>query len=64
MKVAALESSEILDQVGLLSKTEIMVKDLTVMERKRLELTRALATKPAMLLLDELMAGLNLAERV
>jgi len=62
MKVATFESSEILEKVGLLSKAEIMVKDLTVMERKRLELARALATKPALLLLDELMAGLNLAE--
>jgi branched-chain amino acid transport system ATP-binding protein len=62
MKVATIESAEILDKVGLLSKAQIMVKDLTVMERKRLELARALATKPDMLLLDELMAGLNLAE--
>jgi branched-chain amino acid transport system ATP-binding protein len=62
MKVAELESREILDQVGLTSKAEILVKDLTVMERKRLELGRALATKPTLLLLDELMAGLNLAE--
>jgi branched-chain amino acid transport system ATP-binding protein len=62
MKDAACESEEILDKVGLLSKSQIMVKDLRVMERKRLELARALATKPDMLLLDELMAGLNLAE--
>jgi branched-chain amino acid transport system ATP-binding protein len=62
MKDAAYESEEILDKVGLLSKSQIMVKDLRVMERKRLELARALATKPALLLLDELMAGLNLAE--
>jgi len=62
LKTAATESREILEVVGLLSKAEIMVRDLTVMERKRLELARALATKPAMLLLDELMAGLNLAE--
>jgi branched-chain amino acid transport system ATP-binding protein len=62
MKTAAIESREILDQVGLSSKAEIMVRDLTVMERKRLELARALATKPTLLLLDELMAGLNLAE--
>ena len=62
MKLAAAESSEILEKVGLLSKAEILVKDLTVMQRKRLELGRALATKPALLLLDELMAGLNLAE--
>jgi branched-chain amino acid transport system ATP-binding protein len=62
MKDATCESEEILDKVGLLSKSQIMVKDLRVMERKRLELARALATKPDMLLLDELMAGLNLAE--
>jgi branched-chain amino acid transport system ATP-binding protein len=62
MNTAAEESREILDVVGLESKAGILVKDLTVMERKRLELARALATKPSMLLLDELMAGLNLAE--
>jgi branched-chain amino acid transport system ATP-binding protein len=61
-KIAADESGEILDQVGLSSKAEVMVRDLTVMERKRLELARALATRPTLLLLDELMAGLNLAE--
>ena len=47
---------------GLLSKEQVLVKDLTVMERKRLELARALATKPVLLLLDELMAGLNIVE--
>jgi branched-chain amino acid transport system ATP-binding protein len=62
MKIARDESREILDKVGLLRKEEILVKDLTVMERKRLELARALATRPVLLLLDELMAGLNLAE--
>lgn len=62
VKTAACESDEILDKVGLLNKSSILVKDLRVMERKRLELARALATKPTLLLLDELMAGLNLAE--
>ncbi len=56
------ESMEILEQVGLGNKAQILVKDLRVMERKRLELARALATKPSLLLLDELMAGLNLVE--
>ncbi len=62
MRSAAVEAQECLDLVGLGSKSDILVKNLTVMERKRLELARALATRPNLLLLDELMAGLNLAE--
>jgi len=62
MKIAAEEAKEYLDLVGLLGKAEILAKDLRLMERKRLELARALATKPQVLLLDELMAGLNHAE--
>jgi branched-chain amino acid transport system ATP-binding protein len=62
LKVAAHESREILERVKLLDKAEVMAKDLTLMERKRLELGRALAAKPQLLLLDELMAGLNPGE--
>jgi branched-chain amino acid transport system ATP-binding protein len=62
LKAAAEESREILERVGLLDKAEILAKDLTLMERKRMELARALAAKPQLLLLDELMAGLNHAE--
>jgi branched-chain amino acid transport system ATP-binding protein len=62
MKAAAEESREYLKLVGLLDKAEVHAKDLTLMERKRLELARALATRPELLLLDELMAGLNHAE--
>ena len=62
LRIAEKESMQILEQVGLGSKAQILVKDLRVMERKRLELARALATKPYLLLLDELMAGLNLTE--
>ena len=62
LKVATSESKEYLDRVGLLDKSEILAKDLTIMQRKRLELARALAAKPQLLLLDELMAGLNHAE--
>lgn len=62
LKVAEEESKQYLDQVGLLGKADKMAKDLTLMERKRVELARALATKPHLLLLDELMAGLNHAE--
>jgi branched-chain amino acid transport system ATP-binding protein len=62
LQVAEEESKEILDRVGLLGKARVLAKDLTLMERKRLELARALAAKPQLLLLDELMAGLNHAE--
>jgi branched-chain amino acid transport system ATP-binding protein len=56
------ESMQILEKLGLSGKAQILVKDLRLMERKRLELARALATQPQLLLLDEFMAGLNLAE--
>jgi branched-chain amino acid transport system ATP-binding protein len=62
LRTAEKESMEILDQIGLGNKAQVLVKDLRVMERKRLELARALATKPSLLLLDELMAGLNTVE--
>jgi branched-chain amino acid transport system ATP-binding protein len=62
LKVAAEESREFLKRVGLLDKAGVIAKNLTLMERKRLELARALAAKPQLLLLDEVMAGLNPGE--
>lgn len=62
LEVAAEESVGILDQVGLADRAKVVAKDMTVMQRKRLELARALAAKPRLLLLDELMAGLNARE--
>jgi branched-chain amino acid transport system ATP-binding protein len=62
LKIAAQESREILEIVGLEEKAKTLAKDLTLMERKRMELARALAARPQLLLLDELMAGLNHAE--
>jgi branched-chain amino acid transport system ATP-binding protein len=41
---------------------ENLAKDLTIINQKRLEVARALATKPELLLLDEFMAGLNPTE--
>jgi len=56
------DSMQVLEIVGLMEKAHTLAKDLTLMQRKRLELARALAAKPKLLLLDELMAGLNHAE--
>jgi len=62
LKTAANESKVYLEKVGLQDKANTCAKDLTLMQRKRLELARALAARPQLLLLDELMAGLNHAE--
>ena len=59
---ANVESREILDFVGLDGKENVVARNLTLAYRKRLELGRALASKPQLLLLDELMAGLNSVE--
>jgi len=45
--------------VGLSDKKNILVENLTLMDRKRVELARALVTKPKLMLLDEWLAGLN-----
>jgi len=56
------ESLELIEFVGLSAVRETPAKDLTLTNQKRLEVARALATKPELLLLDELMAGLNPSE--
>jgi len=55
-------TAELLEFVGLSNVSNIPAKDLTLANQKRLEVARALATKPELLLLDELMAGLNQTE--
>jgi branched-chain amino acid transport system ATP-binding protein len=52
----------VLDRVGLAQKHDLLASQLTVADRKRLEVAKALAAQPRLLLLDEVMAGLNLAE--
>jgi branched-chain amino acid transport system ATP-binding protein len=55
-------SFESLEIVGLTARASEKAKSLTLVDRKRLELARALAAKPKLLLLDELLAGLNPSE--
>jgi branched-chain amino acid transport system ATP-binding protein len=59
---AAKEATGLLEFVGLSAMRALPAKDLTLADQKRLEVARALATKPELLLLDELMAGLNPTE--
>ncbi len=53
---------DILDQTELLPKANALAGGLTLLERKRLEMTRALCAKPKLLLLDEIAGGLTEAE--
>jgi branched-chain amino acid transport system ATP-binding protein len=59
---AAREAAKSLELVGLSAARAIPARDLTLANQKRLEVARALATKPDLLLLDELMAGLTHTE--
>lgn len=56
-------AEELLEFAGLPEKKDILGSDLTIADKKRLEVARALATKPRLLLLDEAMAGLNPTEQ-
>lgn len=59
---ASKTTDEVLDFVGLTEQRDKMVPDIPLAHQKRLEVARALATKPKLLLLDEVMAGLNPSE--
>jgi branched-chain amino acid transport system ATP-binding protein len=62
LKVAATVAMEQLTVVNLAKKATFLAGGLPIGERKRLEVARVLATRPEMLLLDEVMGGLNQAE--
>ena len=59
---AAEEAEEVLAFTGLIEKKEALGTDLTTADKKRLEVSMALATRPVLLMLDESMAGLTRVE--
>jgi len=62
MSEVTAKAEEALDKVGLLYRADAMGSELTLPELKRMEVARALATEPELLLLDEVIAGLNPTE--
>jgi branched-chain amino acid transport system ATP-binding protein len=62
VSVARNKAREAIDFVGLSARERTPAKDLTTIDQRRLEMARALATDPRILLLDEVMAGLNPSE--
>jgi branched-chain amino acid transport system ATP-binding protein len=56
---AHLEATRILDFVGLRGRGDVVARNLAYGEQRRLEIGRALATRPRLLMLDEPMAGMN-----
>lgn len=61
-KAAAVKCVEALKLTGLYEKRDLLAGALTLLDRKRLEIARALGTQPILLLLDEVAAGLTEAE--
>jgi branched-chain amino acid transport system ATP-binding protein len=62
METARSRARAAIEFVGLAAKEHTPARDLTTIDQRRLEMARALATEPRLLLLDEVMAGLNHSE--
>jgi branched-chain amino acid transport system ATP-binding protein len=58
-KAAAHKAAEVMERLGLSDKSGALAAELNLPSRKKLELARALATGPSLLLLDEVMAGVS-----
>jgi branched-chain amino acid transport system ATP-binding protein len=62
LKPARKVARDVLERVGLADRANTSVRSLTIAGKKRLEVARALAARPKLLLLDEVLAGLNPTE--
>lgn len=62
LRAAESKALAVLEDLGLGARANVRASELTLSERRRLEVARALALEPQMLLLDEVMAGLNPSE--
>lgn len=62
-KQIAVRADEVLSVVGLLEKSDTMAKNLSYGDQRRLEIARALASSPELMLLDEPAAGMNAQEK-
>ena len=62
LRLARKTALEVLERVGLAERAQVLARSLTIAGKKRLEVARALAARPKLLLLDEVLAGLNPTE--
>jgi branched-chain amino acid transport system ATP-binding protein len=62
LRAAAPIAAEVLEFVGLAARRDMLASQLNVAQKKRLEMARALAARPRLILLDEVLAGLNPSE--